>query len=337
VTLIAKVLLRRASIRPTRAARDLSAVTYAGWTITAMPPAVPGAGKFARSPTAPVRIRSADGALLPSQSVTPANPNTRNVRADAAAGNGGEYWPLVASNGSALPVTFTLTLPVLPVAYRGDVEMKLVLAACTPGPPVFLVVVNGRPLKIHRPLEKEWFEQRITIPARFLISGANQIVLSPLGGYYGIWLRAVHFASPSVPISISAQWLQICSGELGPDDAFHRSVPLQQGTAMSESQIRAFAQQFDIGVEDSRIDELLDFIGSHFASRFFFDEGAKGSTSIGRQTTVACDVKIGPAREEGLTFQVWQLAIMYEANGCQLVQALGRNGPIIVRQFPANG
>ncbi len=149
-----------------------------------------------------------------------------------------------------------------------------------------------QPTRIGRP-------PRVTIPAHCLIDGINQIVLSPLAGYYGIWLQSVQFASPSVPISISTQWVEVCAGELGPGDRFDQSVQLPHGTAMTDSQIRAFAQQFGIDVAQSSTESLLIGLSAHFATRFFFDERTGRSVPIERETMVGYDLKIGPAREEG--------------------------------------
>ncbi|WP_420245225.1 hypothetical protein [Roseiterribacter gracilis] len=324
-------------LAPTQmAARTPFAFTYAGWTITTPPPAVPGMRKFAPSPTAPMRIRSADGAWLPSQTVTPTHPVSQHVRAHVDASDDAEFWLLTAPDGSSVPLRFTLDLSALPAASKCDVAMTLNLAACAPAPPMFSITVNGRALKIYYPTEASWAAQHVFIPADFLQRGANQIVVTPLGRYYGIWLQSVQFASRSVPISIGVQWLQICAGELDRGEAIDQSVRLTHGTPMTDSQIRAFAKQFDIDVEGSGIESLLAALSTHLAARFSFDERTGGSVPIERDTTAIYALKIARrARDdEPLTFQVWQLALVYEANGCQLVHALGPHGPIVFQQFP---
>jgi hypothetical protein len=60
-----------------------------------------------------------------------------------------------------------------------------------------------------------------------------------------------------------------------------------------------------------------------------------GAVAIEPLHTVEHALHIGPAGADAVTYRLWQLDLIFQANGRRLVQALGANGPIITQQLPA--
>jgi hypothetical protein len=322
---------------------DQFSYTYAGWDITTPPPMPSGQGEFVPSPTPPVQLQSANGALIPAQSVTVPNAASPNLSAAGTLSPAGNSWTTQKNlNGNVVqyPINLVLTMPTVPgLTYACDVTLSLELAAETGGQSNYTVWANNNVVAAYSPTDDNYYIQDTTIPGNMLVQGQNNIVIGTQvtgGGQSGIWVRSIGVSSGAIPISASSQWLQICAGELGTGDSFTDTQTVTQGNTTTDSSTKSFGQEFGFTVGIGGIEKLLFGLSGQLSASFSFNESTEHSVSVTTQSSTSWGPTIGPAPAGGLTFQAWQLAIQYQANNQQIVQALGVNAPIIVRQYPSN-
>jgi len=261
--------------------------------------------------------------------------------------DGNSFWSTVWYFSSR-PIKFTLVIP-----RRCDVTFSLVMRACQPMGCTLDVIVNGHHLETYQPTHDLWFMLDVKIPARLLQSGGNHIVLETpvdtkrapphisLAGPparntrpevpFGIWIQSASVTSPSVPMSVSFQWVPVCGGLLNPNEELQQTVRIQQGIISSIAETESFARQLDIEVDSSE-NELLSNLSELLTHAYSWGTATRHPVSIEAAHTIDYPLHIGPAGDQPLAYRVWQLDLIFEANGRRIVQALGPNGPIITQQ-----
>jgi hypothetical protein len=309
--------------------------TYAGWNIITPPPEITGKENYPPSPSPLVQLQTANGAWIQSQTVTPNNTQTQNLKVTGGTTTGHNFWATGINNGT-YPVNLALATPVVPgLTYQCDVTLTLNMAACVGRfPSHYYVVVNGQQIGSYSPTNENWHNEQISIPAGVLHNGANQIHISSQDNSSGIWIQSITANSAAINISASSQWQQICAGYLSSGNSFQDTQTVSQGNTTTDSSTMTYGQEFGFSVSIGGIEELLFGLGGQLSASFSFQESTEHSVSITKESSNSWGPAIGPAPSGGLTFQAWQLCIVYEANGKQIVEALGINGPIIVCQYP---
>jgi hypothetical protein len=323
--------------------------THAGWTIETPPPDIRSSGLHGRGLAGYVLLQRASSGFVPWETINPraaAGTHLSSV-APVYRVDGNEFWSTVWCFSSR-PIKFTLAIP-----RRCDITFSLVMRACQPMGCTVDVIVNGYNLETYQPTHDLWFMLDIKIPARLLQSGTNYIVLetpvdtrraplqiSPARPAvlnarpeipFGIWIQSASVTSPSVPLSVSFQWVPVCSGLLNPDEELHLTVQITQGNMSSTAETESFARQLDIEVNSSEND-LLSNLSELLTHAYSWGTAAHHPVSLEAAHTIDYPLHIGPAGDQALAYRVWQLDLIFEANGRRIVQALGLNGPIITQQ-----
>ena len=128
-------------------------------------------------------------------------------------------------------------------------------------------------------------------------------------------------------------WSQVGSGQLNPGESFNRTISVQTGDTRSKTNSLSFAEAISAEVSVSGSD-FFEGISSKLTTTFTASQSESHTITITDLQTSSYEVEITPVGVV-VAFQIWQLALQYEADGQQLVQNLGPdNGPIIVTQYP---
>jgi hypothetical protein len=323
--------------------------THAGWAIETPPPDIRSSGLHGRGLAGCVLLQRASSGFVPWETINPRAAVGTHLSSVAPVYrvDSNEFWSTVWCFSSR-PIKFTLAIP-----RRCDVTFGLVMRACQPMGCTLDVIVNGHNLETYQPTHDLWFMLDVKIPARLLQSGTNHIVLetpfdtkrpslqiSPARPAvlnarrevpFGIWIQSASVTSPSVPMSVSFQWVPVCGGLLNPNEELHQTVQIPQGNMSSTAETESFAWQLDIEVNSSEND-LMSNLSELLTHAYSWGTAAQHPVSLEAAHTIDCPLHIGASGDQALAYRVWQLDLIFEANGRRIVQALGLNGPIITQQ-----
>lgn len=163
-----------------------------------------------------------------------------------------------------------------------------------------------------------WHTIEWPIDSGWLQAPPNHLKIEVLGT--GIWMKSATFKSKDIPLSASYYWKAILRDEATQNKTPTYSIHIKSGVTSSQHKIDAFAIALGLNPGDNS----LDSISTKLSTALTTHHSGVNTISLHKltdKTTYTLKMKVTP-EEKTLTFQVWQLHIIYECNGCTIEQAV---------------
>ncbi len=289
-----------------------------GFDITQGPPQPLGPQQFTASPTPQQIIQTIAGGLPSSQTITfnSAAPTPTSLFSPSPAGGHGNYQKQYNAWSMSGPVQYTLDLsqPCLLQVVFSVAEMNVNGVV----PATLTLTVNGNQLPPVTDSNDNYHAVTFLVPASATISGINNLNLSTTTT---ILLQSVTASStPPADLSMSYSWVCVYEGYVPPDGSVSQATSIQSGTTDSESTTIAFAESIGLQVNASE-GVPFDDISEQLTLGFTATQSYQSTVTVSESTTTTETLEVTPAPgTPGVTFQFWQVCIVFETNGLSVNQ-----------------
>lgn len=313
-----------------------------GWEINHFPPEITKAGGYRSSPTKSHEVDSASTTIFPQAELSPESPTGVWLKNGLQLSPGTlikqtpgtnprykEYWDCSGD-------TVSINMQV-----KGPVNSPVTLAIATQAIDLngntsanYNIWINGQPFSMGTTPNTDPNLQKLTwaVPEGLLNKETNAIALQAVGT--GAAIFRVGMWSEEVPLKASFYWKSIAENEVTAVDPQTFTYQVTSGTTNTDTQINSFSTQLGIEISAGIQDELLS-VSEKLSASFTQTNTNEHSVAITQSTEKSWSTQFScPTDKKSLTFQVWQLHMVYEAGDDTIDQHISMgDAPLFIRIY----
>jgi hypothetical protein len=310
-----------------------------GWQISQFPPAITAPESYAASPTSPIQVEASTAGAIPLSIVTPNDapgdwegdiswnsiPGCTRGDKDGVpyylARGGAQY---CINTVSPIKLNTSLIIDAASITNNGVVNTN------------WDVWINDQAYSLGSLPDNNPSWHKVVVPITVGMlegTGGNLIKILPTNG--GAWVRSIELNAGTVPTSASYIWTCIASGDATQNTPQSVTKSITEGTTNTDEEIHSFAETIGLTVNAKGVEEELAGISGSLSTSFTNSNTESHSVSINKSSTTSWTTKIKTTgTEKSVTYQIWQLSLVYESSG-EIITVKVPLGvaPLVVNKF----